>query len=95
MNAANEPAFPSPEGPFNPDTGRTGWGPSFGLSKRELFAGLVMQGLAASEANGGMYSAPYNAMAVRAVEMADALVLALNTRTESGAAADAPVELPF
>lgn len=75
MNNGQRPAHPAPEGLHN-----TG---DFGLSKREYFAGLAMQGLCASgffteprlqkqaEQVGGTIS---TAIAVSAIDIADELL---------------------
>lgn len=52
-----------------------------GITKREYFAGLAMQGILSSCPEGmpnAAGSLPYKAWAIASVEMADALILELN-----------------
>tara|TARA_R110002096_G_scaffold434060_2_gene654608 strand:+ start:530 stop:733 length:204 start_codon:yes stop_codon:yes gene_type:complete len=67
MNNADMPAMPIPRGVYNDDTA--------GLTKREHFAGLAMQGLLAH------YGDSYNHY-LAAVEFADALLKALEQDNE-------------
>ena len=55
---------------------------NFGLSKRELFAAMAMQGMLSDESGGeigGAYWKPSDC-AVRSCEFADALILALSQK---------------
>lgn len=53
----------------------------FGLSKREYFAGLAMQSYAGGEFT-GQSGTPHKELAEWSVKMADALLKALETKTE-------------
>ena len=59
----------------HPLAGGRGYGPNTGITLREHFAGLAMQGLAANANTNA--SAKSEAVATRAVEFADALIVAL------------------
>jgi len=80
MNMRNMRAFPSPEGAYNPETGRTAHAPEFGLTIRSYFAAKAMQGMLAQAGMDG-WPAKWDcdpvAMATKAVECADALCDAL------------------
>ena len=73
MTIANKSAFPvSPNSEYaHPD-----W---YGLTKREYFAGLAMQGLLAHTGSFGEPGSP-GVLANRSVEMADALIAELNKK---------------
>lgn len=74
MTDFNDPASPCAFKDFNPSTGeevsRMQW---FGLTKREHFVALAMQGLLAGDSNMG-----YTSAAERAVKHADTLIAELN-----------------
>lgn len=86
MSNANEPAFASPGTPyFNQETGVpldpcAGYGwmiePRAGLTKRELFAAMAMQGMLASETEASNYG-HIGFLAESAVKRADALLAEL------------------
>lgn len=65
--ALGDAAFPYPEGEFH--------GAQGGLTKRELFAAMAMQGLCANHDIGVEFGGSY--FAVTAVKQADALLTAL------------------
>lgn len=70
----NDPAYP-----INIPEGHTlvNGIPGNGLTKREYFAGLAMQGLCAYNGSSGSNAGPGN-IAVRSLEIADALLAELN-----------------
>lgn len=53
-----------------------------GLTKRELFASMVLQGMAASNGTDGAYYSSASSTASQAVEWADALLAELAKPTE-------------
>lgn len=74
MSKGNEPAYPSSK-TWNGDNGN--WGIPYGLSKREYFAGLAMQGLLAYP-RGQEGETPWSqTVAMWAIEAADALLAEL------------------
>ena len=73
MEIGNELAFPFIEEANSPDS------VNFGLTKREYFAGLAMQGLLASEID---EASSAEGIAMLAVDRADALLKRLNHRSE-------------
>ena len=68
MSNANEPAFPARLDNVHPD-----YAAMPGLTKREYFAGLVMQGLCADPSNHQLFRSHRHA-AKSAVQIADALL---------------------
>lgn len=70
MSKGNEPAYPSSK-TWNDDNGN--WGIPYGLTKREYFAGLAMQGILAN----GWDKAFRSNMAKQAIAYADALLAEL------------------
>jgi len=69
----NDPAFATPD--LYNKNGNTYWG-SAGLSKREYFAAMAMQGICANSSLAERSS--YNSFAEWSVQQADALIEALN-----------------
>lgn len=65
---AHDAAYPIINGDYNPE---------FGLTKREYFAAMAMQGILSDRDNQG-YTWNYEAMAADAVKMADQLIKQLN-----------------
>ena len=82
MDNGDMPATPiavakGPDGDFvTSDDYGTGWG----LSKREHFAGLAMQGLCTSQDEGGEWRGDPVTAATLSVEYADALLKALENK---------------
>lgn len=85
MNMRNMRAFPSQEGPFNHETGRTAYAPEFGLTIRAYFSAKAMQGILAhvdiASASSTFYG-DHVAIAKKAVECADALCDALGMKED-------------
>ena len=83
MNARDMCAFPSPEGAYNPETGRTAYAPEFGLTIRAYFAAKAMQGMLAqvdTDSSPATWDCDPVAMARKATECADALCDALGMK---------------
>lgn len=71
MSKGNEPAYPSSK-TWNDDNGN--WGIPYGLTKREYFAGLAMQGLLAGDCQ---WAGDLQFLAKNVVIAADALLAEL------------------
>lgn len=74
MSKGNEPAYPSSK-TWNDDNGN--WGIPYGLTKREYFAGLAMQGILSTDSWINLVEVdargPEVCLAIAAVQYADAL----------------------
>ena len=71
MKAGNELAFPFIEEANCPDS------VNFGLTKREYFAGLALQGMVSAESENFQFAHTAEEVAKQAVEYSDALLRAL------------------
>lgn len=78
MENGKEPAFASP-GTYNPNNGNHNGDQQFGLTKREYFAGLAMQGICAS--NGWKLS--LDGIVNASVEIADKLLKELEKQQQN------------
>lgn len=89
MTDGNEPVFPSPEGPFNPETGRTGWAPSFGITIREEFAKAAMVGILSNRSLiDSLEGRAPQWIGEQAVRVAEATIAALNGEVSTPAVPD-------